>query len=86
MTTEYMRDGSRHSRKEARRVKFKAMGIEGGREEKSEKWTEVVTRLYSCQLIKDLKPVVISSSTLGNSGYLASYFRSKKEREKPKKA
>ena len=28
MTTEYMRDGSRHSRNEARRVKFEAMGVE----------------------------------------------------------
>lgn len=27
----------------------------------------------------DLKPVITSSSTLGNFGYLASYFRSKKK-------
>ena len=28
MATEYLSDGSSHSRKEARRIKFKAMGIE----------------------------------------------------------
>ena len=28
MATEYLSDGSRHSRKEARRIKFEAMGIE----------------------------------------------------------
>lgn len=61
-----------------------AMGDGRGKEERREKLTEVATRLYICQLIKDLKSIVTSWSTLGNSGYHSSYFRLKKK-EKPKK-
>lgn len=63
------------------------MGDGRGKEEKREKLTEVATRLYICQLIKDLKSIVTSWSTLGDSGYHSSYFRlKKKERETEKKA
>ena len=37
-----------------------AMGDGRGKEERREKLTEVATRLYICQLIKDLKSIVTS--------------------------